>query len=209
MAIIPIDIRTRIATRLANDNYKDSMHEVQENLKLHVIAKLEEVIPKRVQETFKMFPKHFYHTSTFLLYSNHFKKLLPKDWGSRPYYGSIDLGRDFPVSDNMLLEWAQNLPSNDYICTLISNFYKLEMERYFMEKRLKCIMTATRYTGKKLKEDFPEAYQVYMDIITSDSTDTATESNEATQNLCDSVENIRAQLKKNRNVEKDIPTKQD
>lgn len=70
-------------------------------------------------------------------------------------------------------------------------------------------MNATRYTDKKLKSDFPEAYQVYMDIITADTTDPATAPNEATQNLCDSVENIRAQLKKNRNVEKDIPTKQD
>lgn len=68
-------------------------------------------------------------------------------------------------------------------------------------------MTATRYTDKKLKEDFPEAYQVYMDIITSDSTDTATESNEATQNLCDSVENIRAQLKANRHVEEKVQAK--
>lgn len=209
MAIIPIDTRLRIATRLASDNYRESIAAVKEELRLHVIAKLEEVIPKPVQETFLKFPKHFYHTSIFLLYTSHFQKLLPKDWGNRGFYGHLDLEKEFPISDNMLLEWAQHLPVSDYICTLISKFYKLEMERYFMEKRLKCIMNATRYTDKKLKSDFPEAYQVYMDIITADTTDPATAPNEATTTLCDSVENIRAQLKTNRNAEKDIQTKQD
>lgn len=204
MAIIPIDTRLRVATRLANDNYRESMEVTKEELRLHVIAKLEEVIPKPVQETFLKFPKHFHHTSIFLLYASHFQKLLPKNWGNRGYYGHLDLGKEFPINDGMLLEWAQHLPVSDYICTLISKFYKLEMERYFMEKRLKCIMTATRYTGKKLKEDFPEAYQVYMDIITADTTDPATGPTEAATTLCDSVENIRAQLKTNRNVEKDI-----
>lgn len=86
-------------------------------------------------------------------------------------------------------------------------YFKLEMDRYFMEKRLKCIMQTQRFTPKTLKQDFPEAYKVYLDITTSDAYDSAKEPNGATATLCDSIENVRAQLKLNRNVEEKVQAK--
>jgi hypothetical protein len=45
---------------------------------------------------------------------------------------------------------------------------------------------------------------VYLDITTSDIYDSAKVPNGATTTLCDNIENIRAQLKTNRNVEEKV-----
>lgn len=99
------------------------------------------------------------------------------------------------------------IPKENYIHELMCKYFKLEMDRYFMEKRLKCIMQTQRFTPKTLKQDFPEAYKVYLDITTSDAYDSAKEPNGATATLCDSIENVRAQLKLNRNVEEKVQAK--
>ena len=68
-------------------------------------------------------------------------------------------------------------------------------------------MQTKRFTEKTLKQEFPEAYQVYLDITTSDIYDSAKVPNGATTTLCDNIENIRAQLKTNRNVEEKVQAK--
>ena len=65
-------------------------------------------------------------------------------------------------------------------------------------------MQTQRFTPKTLEQDFPEAYKVYLDITTSDIYDSAKVPNGATTTLCDNIENIRAQLKTNRNVEEKV-----
>lgn len=59
----------------------------------------------------------------------------------------------------------------------------LERDRYFMEKRL--------------KNEFPEAYLIYMDVITADWNEKRDDAKKPASNLCDTIENIRATLKPN------------
>lgn len=46
-----------------------------------------------------------------------------------------------------------------------------------------------------LQEEFPEAYLIYMDIITSDWNEKNDDAKKPASNLCDTIENIRATLK--------------
>ena len=66
-----------------------------------------------------------------------------------------------------------------------------------MEKRLKCMMETTRFTPKRLKNEFPEAYLIYMDEITADWNEKRDDAKKPASNLCDTIENIRATLKPN------------
>lgn len=206
MPIINHELRLRIAVRLANDNFSEEIYAVTKELRKAITDGLEkEVIPPEVMETFNKFPSYFVTSEELSLNSYDYTKFLPKEWGkSRNYYGHLEFESGLPISNDKIIKWLKRLDEDSQVVKLLRKFYELEMNRYFMEKRLKCIMTATRYTDKKLQADFPEAYKIYMDIITSDSGDKASESSGASNNLCDSVENIRSMLKTNRNVEKSV-----
>lgn len=45
------------------------------------------------------------------------------------------------------------------------------------------------------QEEFPEAYLIYMDIITADYNEKNDDAKKPASNLCDTIENIRATLK--------------
>lgn len=206
MPIINHETRLRIAVRLADDNFSEEINAVTKELRAAIIDGLEkEVIPPEVMETFKKFPEYFVTNESLSLSSYDYTKFLPKEWGkSRNYYGHLAFECVLPITNEKITKWLKRLPEESQIANLLRNFYKLEMERYFMEKRLKCIMTANRYTDKKLQSEFPEAYKIYMDIITAGRGDDASEKSGIANNLCDSVENIRSMLKTNRNVEKGV-----
>ena len=131
----------------------------------------------------------------------------PAEWGSRTHHLDINFHESLPLDKEEVYTLLKSIPKENYIHELMCKYFKLEMDRYFMEKRLKCIMQTQRFTPKTLKQDFPEAYKVYLDITTSDAYDSAKEPNGATATLCDSIENVRAQLKLNRNVEEKVQAK--
>lgn len=54
-----------------------------------------------------------------------------------------------------------------------------------LEKKVSCVLDNIS-TEKRLKDEFPEAYKVY----------TKSDETEDTQNMCDSIENVRAELSK-------------
>lgn len=204
MAVVKKDDLERIAKRIANENYQDEIDKNTEELRLHILAYMKEITPESVVNTFALYPRYFKRIDRFGFPSYNYKQYLPEDWGSRTFHGYVDLNCEIPICDESTYEIMQGVPENHYIKTLLRNFFKLEMERYFMEKRLKCVFQTTRFTDAKLKEQFPEAYKIYLDIITSDTYDEAKTSDGATGTLCDTIENLRAQLKSNRDVKKDV-----
>lgn len=208
MAIINIELRMQIAERLANDNYREEIKEVQESLRLHLLSYLKtNHLPKMVLDIFEKYPNFFRTINCIYLQSYNFKEYLPAEWGSRTFHGQIDLHEDIPFDEENAYKLIKSIPKENYIHELIRKYYRLEMDRYFMEKRLKCIMQTRRFTDKMLKQEFPEAYKVYLDITTSDVYDSAKVPNGATATLCDSIENVRAQLKTNRNAEEKVQAK--
>lgn len=52
-------------------------------------------------------------------------------------------------------------------------------------------------TPERLKNEFPEAYLIYMDVITADWNEKRDDAKKPASNLCDTIENIRATLKPN------------
>lgn len=208
MAIINVELRMMIAERLANDNYREEIKEVKESLRLHLLAHLKEnYIPKEVQTVFEKYPQFFKAVEAICIASYNFKNYLPAEWGSRTHHADINFHESLPLDKEEVYTLLKSIPKENYIHELMRKYFKLEMDRYFMEKRLKCIMQTQRFTPKTLEQDFPEAYKVYLDITTSDAYDSAKEPNGATATLCDNIENIRAQLKTNRNVEEKVQAK--
>lgn len=60
-------------------------------------------------------------------------------------------------------------------------------EARILEKKVSCIL-ANISTEKKLKDEFPEAYKIYINYDE--------EAGEDSQNMCDNIENVRAELSK-------------
>ena len=161
--------------------------------------------PDDVLKCFKAHKKFFIRCNEPSLSSYNLPKtFFPEDWGSRGFYIRLKFTQELPIADEKVEDIAKKLPEDNPIVQQIKEHLLLERDRYFMEKRLKCIMQTKRFTEKTLEQEFPEAYKVYLDITTSDIYDNAKVPNGATATLCDSIENIRAQLKTNRNVEEKV-----
>lgn len=161
-------------------------------LEKYVIGKT----PDDVLKCFKAHKKYFVRCSEPSLSTYNLPKAwLPEDWGSRTYYFHPKFTQELPVGEEKVEEFVKKLPDTNPIVQEIKNQLLIERDRYFMEKRLKCIMETTRFTPARLQAEFPEAYLIYMDILTADWDEKRDDEKKPAANLCDTIENIRANLK--------------
>lgn len=77
-------------------------------------------------------------------------------------------------------DWAPNFE------ILIESLCQVETKRRAMEGKTQCILQ-TLNTRKKLREGFPEAYKILVEKVEKEVLGTS-------ETLCDSVENLRAEL---------------
>lgn len=120
----------------------------------------------------------------------------------RSYASPYELSKD-NLLDKIHLTGVNQYPSNFFKDTLIlslkkdpewepsfneliENLRQAELKRRAMEGKTSCILQ-TLNTRKKLREGFPEAYKILVEIVDK----TIPGINET---LCDSVENLRAEL---------------
>lgn len=198
MAIIDKETRMKVATRLANLNYKEQMDsslaKLNELFEKYIIEKT----PDDVLKCFKAHKKYFIRCNEPLLpYYNLPKTFFPEDWGNRCFYIRLKFTQELPISADKVDDIARKLSEDHPIVQQIKEYLLLERDRYFMEKRLKCMMETTRFTPERLKNEFPEAYLIYMDVITADLNENRDDAKKPVSNLCDTIENIRATLKPN------------
>lgn len=198
MAIIDKDTRMTVATRLANLNYKEQMDsslaKLNELFEKYIIGKT----PDDVLKCFKAHKKFFIRCNEPSLSSYNLPKtFFPEDWGSRGFYIHLKFTQELPIADEKVEDIAKKLSEDHPIVQQIKEHLLLERDRYFMEKRLKCMMETTRFTPERLKNEFPEAYLIYMDVITADWNEKRDDAKKPASNLCDTIENIRATLKPN------------
>lgn len=113
------------------------------------------------------------------------------------FYIHLKFTQELPIADEKVEDIAKKLSEDHPIVQQIKEHLLLEQDRYFMEKRLKCMMETTRFTPERLKNEFPEAYLIYMDVITADWNEKRDDAKKPASNLCDTIENIRATLKPN------------
>lgn len=196
MAVIVEDTRLTIATRLANLNYKEKLGALREKLNEAIEKRFIEKTPEDVLACFKAHKEFFLRCNEATLSSYNFPKgWFPEDWGSRTIHIRLKFSCDIPYEDENVKSYIGKLKGNDSIASLVKEYLIVERDRYHMEKRLKCFMKMTRFTPTRLQEEFPEAYLIYMDIITSDWKKKNDDAKKPASNLCDTIENIRATLK--------------
>lgn len=196
MAIIAEDTRLTIATRLANLNYKEKLDALQEKLNESIEKRFIGKTPDDVLTCFKAHKEFFIRCNEATLSSYNLpKSWFPEDWGNRTIYIHLKFSCEIPYGDEKVESYVGKLKDNDEIALLVQEYLKEEKERYHMEKRLKCLMKQTRFTPARLQEEFPEAYLIYMDIITADWNEKNDDAKKPASNLCDTIENIRAILK--------------
>lgn len=184
MAIIDKDTRMTVATRLANLNYKEQMDsslaKLNELFEKYIIGKT----PDDVLKCFKAHKKFFIRCNESSLSSYNLPKtFFPEDWGGRGFYIHLKFTQELPIADEKVEDIAKKLSEDHPIVQQIKEHLLLERDRYFMEKRL--------------KNEFPEAYLIYMDVITADWNEKRDDAKKPASNLCDTIENIRATLKPN------------
>lgn len=196
MAVIVEDTRLTIATRLANLNYKEKLDALREKLNEAIEKRFIEKTPEDVLACFKAHEEFFLRCNEATLSSYNLPKgWFPEDWGSRTIYIRLKFSCDIPYEYENVKSYIGELKDNDSIASLVKEYLIVERDRYHMEKRLKCLMKMTRFTPTRLQEEFPEAYLIYMDIITSDWNEKNDDAKKPASNLCDTIENIRATLK--------------
>lgn len=158
MAIIDKDTRMTVATRLANLNYKEQMDsslaKLNELFEKYIIGKT----PDDVLKCFKTHKKFFIRCNEPSLSSYNLPKtFFPEDWGSRGFYIDLKFTQELPIADEKVEDIAKELPEDNPIVQQIKEHLLLERDRYFMEKRLKCMMETTRFTPERLKNEFPRS----------------------------------------------------
>lgn len=196
MAVIAEDTRLTIATRLANLNYKEKLDSLQKQLNASIEARFFGKTPDDVLTCFKAHPKFFIRCNEASISSYNLpKEWFPEDWGNRTICIHLKFSCEIPYGDEKVESYVGKLKDNDSIASLVKEYLIAERDRYFMEKRLKCLMKMTRFTPARLQEEFPEAYLIYMDIITADWNEKNDDAKKPASNLCDTIENIRATLK--------------
>lgn len=155
MAVIAEDTRLTIATRLANLNYKEKLDTLQKQLNASIEARFIGKTPDDVLTCFKAHPKFFIRCNEASISSYNLPKgWFPEDWGSRTIYIHLKFSCEIPYGDEKVESYVGKLKDNDSIASLVKEYLITERDRYFMEKRLKCLMKMTRFTPARLQEEF-------------------------------------------------------
>lgn len=76
----------------------------------------------------------------------------------------------------------------DEVCRLMKKFFELENKRYSFYKRLEYVFSVTKFTPKTLQKEFPEAYDIYLNM------DASARNVAENGNTCDNIEGLRAEL---------------
>ena len=84
------------------------------------------------------------------------------------------------------------MDSDSEFADKLVQFFKYNEEKYLLNRKLECLFSSKRFYPNTLKNEFPEAYQVWMQISYPEINTTPT------SNGCDAVENVRAMLNSNK-----------
>lgn len=193
MAVITITKKKEIVNELIKVQFGKKIEKVVSELSSLVEKQLLDETSEDVLKTFEAHPDYFYSGDSLCLSSYYFpKQFFPngKVISSISCYLKFSRKIPFPTKfykggSDEVSKWIASI-SNANTVSKIEEFLKLESEKASMKGRLSCLMENTAFTPKKLKNEFPEAYEVYCKLNEKN--------NENNSNLCDTIENIRAEL---------------
>lgn len=186
---------------LIDNKFGKELNDLTEKCRKEIIRVFNELLPsEEVKILFKAMPGMFV-TSTSLsltynddIFKNFFDKDLRKKYFNVGYkeWSSIYLNQSRKILFNEEIKklFNQKMATKpeelETLKTLLSDYIILSEKRRETKNKLKCLFDSVKWTPTKLKNEFPEAYEVYIKM--------GAENSDRAINLCDSVENIRAIL---------------
>lgn len=185
---------------LIENKFGKELNDLTEKCRKEIIRVFNELLPsEEVKSLFKAMPEMFV-TSTSLsltynddIFKNFFDKDLRKKYFNVGYkeWNTIYLGSKRILFNKEIKKlfnekMATKPEELETLKTLLTDYVILSENQSETKKKLKCLFDSVKWSPTKLKNEFPEAYEVYVKM-NEDNPDGA-------NNLCDSVENIRAIL---------------
>lgn len=203
MAVIPKEIRLKIAAAVSKSVHDEKFEALKGQLAVYIRNLALVRVPQSVLEEFKRNPEYFTTENSLYVTTDavpNFKvkgakrtqnlSLYFTDYGVEKVL--VPSGNTYFIK-NMLIELSKKKEEGltaleEEVFRLMKKFFELENKRYSFYKRLKCVFSVTKFTPKTLQKEFPEAYDIYLNM-------NASSGNVAENgNTCDNIEGLRAEL---------------
>ena len=177
----------KIANTLANKGYNERIKAVVECGKKIVEDFYRKQIPEEILLLWEKYKDKgvFRERSGWYLYYHNNKGNIDYSWPynlSLPEYPSTSLKEDKEVLER--------------ICVYGDQYQILKKEKEVFRKKLICTLETLK-THAKIRDNFPEAFVLLQEIEADEQDERLEMQNKQKENLCDSVENLRAQLNHN------------
>lgn len=203
MAVIPKEIRLKIAAAVSKSVHDEKFEALKGQLAVYIRNLALVRVPQSVLEEFKRNPEYFTTENSLYVTTDavpNFKvkgakrtqnlSLYFTDYGVEKVL--VPSGNTYFIK-NMLIELSKKKGEDltaleDEVCRLMKKFFELENKRYSFYKRLECVFSVTKFTPKTLQKEFPEAYDIYLNM------DASARNVAENGNTCDNIEGLRAEL---------------
>lgn len=190
MAIVTKSAAEYIAKRLSEVNYNSQIAEAVQNLGKAVEEFLHVNTPDSIKHVMDIYPEYFKFEEKIYLsaYNDAHARSYPKNRSKSVALKipAVTFQR-YAVSHN----WEYLVFNDSNVHDLTKRVWELAWEQKDMCSRIECLLSKTLRSVKKLKIEFPEAYDVYLEYNKLPP--------ETKEQPCDTVEAIRAKLKTNQN----------
>lgn len=186
---------------LIENKFGKELNDLTEKCRKEIIRVFNELLPsEEVKGLFKTMPEMFVTSISLSLTYNDdiFKDFFDKDirkkyfnvgykeWNTIYLLNSRRILFNKEIKKLFNAKMATKPEELETLKTLLTDYVILSEKRSETKKKLKCLFDSVKWTPTKLKSEFPEAYEVYVKMNN--------ENPDGVNNLCDSVENIRAIL---------------
>lgn len=177
----------QIANTLANKSYSERIKAVVECGKKIAEDFYCKQIPEEILVLWEKYKDKgvFTERSGWSLYYHRNEGNIDSSWQynlSLPEYPSTSLKEDKEVLEA--------------ICVYGDQYQTLKKEKEVLRKKLICTLETLK-THAKIRDNFPEAFALLQEIEAEEQDERLEMQNKQKENLCDSVENLRAQLNHN------------
>ncbi len=197
-----------IRRTLVQNKFSSKIKEIETFLGNMISEKSMNKIPKPILTAWESTPEKertkYFHTSSSVYISRYAQNLLKKTkqkFSDHPFTGNyfsegMNINCPTFISGNSggitESDLCNMMDSDSEFADKLVQFFKYNEEKYLLNRKLECLFSSKRFYPNTLKNEFPEAYQVWMQISYPEINTTPT------SNGCDAVENVRAMLNSNK-----------
>ena len=184
-----------IARSLASSTFKQKEEFLLYKVRVHLVDKTREIMGEGLYMIFCDKTRHFKSTRNLSLYPNGiFKAFFPKECSPNEIHPSINFP-DIPLPQ--WDEWGEEILKitrpDDELGKALTELYLLEVKIRDFRKKVHCTILNSIRTDKRLKEEFPEAYDIMMKIENRE-----VEMTVLSNPPCDTIENLRSIVQSNK-----------